>query len=208
MFNRCHGYLMFVAIGLGACTSLPPQKPIPSDAPKLATYSKAQIEELAEALLINMNVGDQLRLRIKARLGELLADPGVAAKLDTPGVNAVGAFASVKGGLVVTGVGGDGLVSFAGGRQNVKFDISGFTIGANVGGGKTYGVLLVVGLDHQEKFPDRYKVASTSGTIAETSYMVGRADAERSSHQIHYAGAGIGLSADAGGGFVTLTESE
>ena len=94
------GLLFVCATGLTSC-SLPQQKPIPPDAPALGAYTQAQVEEEAEALLIAINVGDEIRPRIMARLGELFADPGFAPKIDSPGISGVGAFQVGSGGAML-----------------------------------------------------------------------------------------------------------
>ena len=201
------GLLFVFATGLTSC-GLPQQKPIPPDAPALEAYTRAEVEEEAAALLIAINVGDELRSRIMARLGELFADPGFAPKIESPGITGVGAFQVGSGGAILMAGAGSGLVSFSGGDQRVRFEVKGFSMGAAVGGENTFGVVLVVGLEHEEKFPDQYQTRGTGGTIAGTSYKVGQAEAKRGHHMLHYVGSGIGLAASAGSGQVTIEVPE
>ena len=109
------GTLLFavVTLALSACAAPPRQDPIPPDSSPLGKYSAADLEKKAEALLVELKVGDKLRPRVMKNFRELLADPTIKAAIDSPGVNAVGAFEGGGGGMVVSGGGGTGLVSFA-----------------------------------------------------------------------------------------------
>jgi len=196
--------LVGLLVGMTAC-ELPHQRSVSPQAPKLSQYTSAQIEEEAMKLLVQLEVHPDQRQGLLGRLREYLADPLFAPSVDSPGVNGVGVFQASSGAFLVKGGGGGGLVSFAGGNQDVRFKLGEFSIGANIGGQGTTGVLLVVGLDHQEKFPDLYTTIGTGGTIGDTSFKVGTASPERGTHVIQLVESSVGFSGEAGRGKLTIT---
>jgi len=193
-----------LAAGLSAC-SAPEQRPIPEGAAPLGRHDTAQIKAEAETLLVELKVGEEVRKKAMMLLEEYLAAPNNATRLEAEGVNGVAAFQVGGGGIIVTGGGGEGIVSFAGGSQKVRFEVSGISIGASVGGGSNMGVLLIVGLDHEQRFPDRYTMTGTGGSYGDNTFLVASATAERGPHKLVCVATGIGFGARAGGGKITIT---
>lgn len=187
-----------LALGLVACKS-PEQKPVDrQNQAKLGVYTKDEITTHAKALLAEMKVGNEVEVKVMNRLGELLADPNFAPKLEKPGVNAVGAFVYGGGGVVIRAGGGTLLMDFAGGGQKAEFDAKGWSVGASVGGDNNYGVVLMVGLEYEEAFPDNYRLQGTGGSLAESGYLVGNGTPERTNpHSMHFVGTTIGFSGTA-----------
>jgi len=202
--RRKGGVLAIVILGLAAC-ELPYQASVSPEAPRLGKYTSAEIEEQAMKLLVQLEVDPDHRHELVGRVREYLANPSFSPSIDSPGVNGVGVFQAGSGAFLVKGGGGSGLVSFAGGNQDVRFGMGEFSIGANVGGQGTTGVLLVVGLEHQEKFPDLYTTIGTGGAIGTTSFKVGTASPERGTHVIQLVESAVGFSGEAGRGKLRIT---
>jgi hypothetical protein len=189
--------------GPSSCAA-PTQKPIPVGAPPLGRYDAVSIRSQAESLLVELKVGDKVRQSALARLDEFLAAPENAARIAADGVNGVGAFQVGTGGVLIVGGGGEGFVSFAGGSQKLPFKVSGLSVGANVGGGSNIGVALIFGLDHEQRFPDRYTMTATGGSYGDNTYLHASGTPERSSHKLECVATGIGFGARAGGGKMTI----
>lgn len=183
--------LALLAVG---CSS-PQQKDVESS--PLGTYAVEEISPLADKMLKEIKLGDSVRGDVLVRLKEMLADPEFAPKLTDPGVNAVGVFQFGSGGLVLSGGAGSGLISFADGSQSVPFDTQAFAMGFTAGGQNTFGVLVVTGLDHEEKFTDGYNFTGHGGTVGETSYRMGNAKPDRGTHEVQFCGSGIGVGGSA-----------
>lgn len=200
--------VLVVCLALSACAS-PEQQKVEPGTPELGTYTQDQIEERAALLLNELEVGDELHVKIMNRLGEMLSDPTFAPKLEDPGVNAVGAFQYGGGGLIVRGGAGNALMDFSGGSPRAAYDAKGWSVGASAGGENNFGVLLAVGLRYEEHFTDNYRTQGTSGAAGETGYAVGSGTPERNNqHTIRYCATSIGLGGSAGTGRVTITPAE
>ena len=202
--GRKGGVLGILLLGLVAC-ELPYQASISPNAPKLRKYTAAEIEEEALKLLLQMEVEPAYRARVVQRVHDYLAQPGFASSLDSPGINAVGGFQAGSGGFIVEGGAGGGLVSFAGGRQGVRFAMTEFSVGANIGGQGKTGVFLVVGLNHPEKFPDLYTTIGSGGAVGDLSFKVETASPERGTHVIQLVESAVGFSGKAGLGKMRIT---
>jgi hypothetical protein len=163
----------------------------------LKTFSEAEIKGTAKALLAKKGVGEEESFGLQKRLEEMLADPETKKRMESPGCNAVGVFQFGSGGLLIAGGAGSGLVSFAGGSGMEPFSARAMSVGAIVGGENAYGVLLVFGLQHEERFTDSYRFEGTGGTLAQTSYRVGQAKPKNGTHVIQYMGHGTGVSGSA-----------
>jgi hypothetical protein len=196
--------LLALSLSLAACAGLPEQRPIPAGAPPLGKYTDDEIKAQAAALLSELAVGEDLKRNVLKSLEEYLAAPAARARIEAAGVNGVGAFQTGSGGFFFAGGGGNGIISFAGGAQKARFNVSGFSVGGTVGGGSSFGVVLVKGLDHEERFPDRYWVTMTGGEFADISYKLASGTAERGEHSIACIASGVGFGGSAARGSVTV----
>ncbi len=198
-----------LALLVAGCSSTPEAEPITS-AP-LGVYKTEEIQPLAETLMDEIKLSDNLKEQVALRLKEMLADKELEEKLKVPGVSGVGVFQFGSGGMIFAGGAGGGIVAFAEGTEaRIPFHAEAWSVGATMGGQTTFGVVLVFGLLQEETFTDDYSFSGHGGTIGAASFRVGHAVPDNGTHEIYFCGSGFGAggSAAVGSGKLVLKRGE
>lgn len=159
---------------------------------------RAQVDDLSGKLSIDGP--EQVVLREK--LAALLEQPAFVAAMRERGVQAVGVYHWGEGGLVVKLARGSGTIRFAGVAGERSFDLEYTSIGAQVGGSASWGVVLALGLSSVEAIEGSYTGDVASATAIDQSAGVMRLDHQGRS--LYFVGVAEGLSANAGGGKMVL----
>lgn len=178
------------------------------DGPALKPIPLARIETLAGEQLDLLGVGRGERARALSNLRGALADPEVAAQIRGYGVTAVGALRSGGGGALFGGTSGYGRVAFAGRTPSRTLALDGWSFGAQLGGAEVLGVVLVLGLEHDEQLADTYGMRSTGGAFVTTGYVYTVARADRGGHELHIVGTGTGFGGSAAVGQLRIMYSD
>ena len=175
--------------------------------PDLQNYTAQQLKESAAELLERRAVDEPERIELLRKLDDFCSQR--AEVLRDPGVTGVAVYHSAGGGFLYKGSGGDGLASFCGGDQFVPFEVSGYEVGAVIGGGSHTGIALLVGLRDQRRFVGHYRSTGAEATMAESE--VGTAAAEYigdEAHFLRYFATGVGMEAQASVGRFTVTKNQ
>ena len=91
------------------------------------------------------------------------------ARLERREVKGVFVYEAGKGGFIVNYMEGDGRVSFLGGRQAAPIFIRSWSIGAQAGGGRFWGIGLIMDLKRVTDFGGDYQGKSQSATAWDAS---------------------------------------
>ncbi|MCK5944379.1 MAG: hypothetical protein KAI24_20495 [Planctomycetes bacterium] len=178
-------------------------EPIGARGPDLRNYTAEQLRAEAAELLDAREVGEREQRILMGKLDEFLKDRGNL--LDDPGITGIAVYHSAGGGFVFKGSGGDGIASFCGGDQKVPFAISGYEVGAAIGGSAHYGIALAIDLRDQRRFRGHYKSSGFDATAgnAEAGGSVATYGGENG-HRLRYFATGFGMSAEATFGRFTI----
>lgn len=184
-----------LSLSLVAC-SVTPDTP---SGPRLETYEHDQLGAVAAAQLDALGVTPVQREKALAAMAGLLAHEDAGLRIRARGVSAVVAFRIGSGGLVVGGASGEGRASYAGGPEGERISVDGWSFGAQVGGGESIGVILVLGLEYAARLTDVYAMELVGGSFGAQGHVaaVGRPDGQP--HELRIVGTGSGA-----GGAATL----
>lgn len=200
--------LALVAL-VGCSSSEPsPKEPGPGASP-LTRYARPEAARTdVEAMLSTLGVELEQRLALLREYDALVARPDVAKAIADRGISATLAQVGGSGGLVVGYRAGSGLACFSGGRQAVRYESSGWSVGATIGGAKTFVVGVVIDLKQEADFVGTYNVGLEAGAAGDitTRFATGRPGT--GSHTVYLAGIGVGLSGDVSAGQVSVTWSD
>jgi hypothetical protein len=191
---------------LWSCSSTQVE-PIGPEGPPLENYSADAIRSQAVKCLEAREVSAREQVELLEKLDAALKKH--ADWLQEPGITFVAAFHSAAGGFIYKGGGGDGYVSFAGGDEAVPFEVSGYEVGATIGGGAHWGIALGLGLRDQRRFAGHYstKGVGATGGATEAGFATATYVGENG-HQVRYFSTGYGVEADATVGRFTVTFKE
>lgn len=193
-----------LVVALAGCGSSEPA-PAPQEG-ALGRYerleaARADVHAMLDRLGTDVNVREELLRDFDA----LVARDDVKRQLEEHGINAVTATVAGDGGLVVKVKRGHGLACFAGGRQAVAFDLSGWTAGATAGGERTHSVGVVCGLRREADFAQDYNFAVHGGAAGPKGSISGEGRAKSDGH-VHYSvGTAVGFGGDVSAGQLTLS---
>jgi lipid-binding SYLF domain-containing protein len=132
-------------------------------------YDVGQIQYLTKSMgeKIDLPVEDLRNLMVS--LDMAVKNDWFAAQMKNGRCDGVFVFSAGKGGFVVSYMEGDGLVSFAGGRQNGPITLKSWSIGAQAGGEALWGVGLIMNLRKTADFGGEYRGKAQSATAGEAS---------------------------------------
>lgn len=159
-----------------------------------AAAIRAALAELAGTLAISPTQ----RVALREKLDAFLASPKFAAVHAAAGVQAVGVYRLGEGGVVVKIARGDGTMRFAGVQGDREFALRYTSVGAQVGGSASWGVVLATGLRSIDQVEGTYEGAVASATAIEESAGAVRMGHKGDHHNIYLVSIGAGLSANAG----------
>jgi len=163
-----------------------------------ARLDAATIRTNVQELSTRLSISATQRVELREKLDALLASPDFAAVLAHTGVQAVGVYRYGEGGLVVKIARGDGTIRFAGIEADRSFELESTSIGAQVGGSASWGVVLASGLPAVEQIDGTYRGAVASATAIEQSTGALRMTHRSAGHTLYFVGVAAGLSANAG----------
>ena len=163
-----------------------------------ARYDQAAIRKQVDELGNTLGISATQRAELREKLDALLASAKFAAILARQGVQGVGVYRSGEGGLVVKIARGDGTIRFAGLANDRTFEIKSTSVGAQVGGSASWGVVLATGLPAVESIDGTYTGEVASATAIEQSAGATRMIHKRDRHELYFVGVAAGLSANAG----------
>ncbi len=188
------------------CSSGPKGAEPDASAPLLVGFESPEaIMTAAEALLVDLELDEVSRLKVLKGLKELLADKALTLPLEGEQINAVGAFHSAGGGIILKISKGGGLVAFANGSERRRFESKSFAVGAIVGGAAAHGVFVVVALRGSGgNLAGQYSLTLHGGAIAQTSAGAFKATPKTGDHVIYGTSTSIGVSGEAGFGAGSL----
>lgn len=160
-------------------------------------YDAAAIRQQVDELVGTIAISPTHRVELVERLDAFLASPKFAAVHASAGVQAVGVYRLGEGGVVVKIARGDGTMRFAGVPGNHEFELRYTSVGAQVGGSASWGVVLATGLRSLDQVDGTYNGAVASATAIEESAGAVRMSHKRDHHNLYLVGIGAGLSANA-----------
>jgi hypothetical protein len=190
---------------LAACHErVSPRTDVPAEdlAPLSSRYDADAIRTQVAELSSKLAIDGPARVELREKLDALLANPSFLAEMSGRGVQAVGIYRWGEGGLVVKIARGDGTVRFAGQARDRHFDLEYASVGAQVGGSASWGVVLGLGLPSVEGIE-----GSFTGDVASATAIDENAGTFTLSHgdrQLWFVGVAEGLSANAGEGKLKL----
>lgn len=190
--------LLPVACDKDAAPSSPPP-----GAPRTALagrFDAAAIRQQVDELTGKLSLSPTQKVELDEKLDKFLASPDFAAVLARSGVQGVGVYRSGEGGLVVKIARGNGTMRFAGIAGDRGFELESTSIGAQVGGSASWGVVLAAGLPALEQIDGTYTGSVASATAIEESAGAVRMVHKRDKHELYFVGIGAGLSANAAEG--------
>lgn len=179
-------------------TQVPPGDLVPMTARYDADAIRAQVAELSGKLAID----GPAQVELREKLDKLLANPTFIGQMTERGVQAVGVYRWGEGGLVVKIARGDGTVRFAGASTDRRFDLECTSVGAQVGGSASWGVVLALGLPSIEGFEGSFTGDVANATAIDES--TGTFTLAKGDRHLWFVGVAEGLSANAGEGKLTL----
>ena len=166
-----------------------------------AGFTKEAIEFEARSLMNRIEITRDVSYRLKNRLSAALKDSSLSETIAARGVGAVFVYAAGEGGILIKYMGGDGLVSFDGGRQAAPFDLGCLSFGMMIGGSAQWGIGLVIGRADEKSFGGWYKGGTRTATAWEAAtgaiLYVSRTMEDRL-EEIYIVTTGRGLSAGLG----------
>ena len=182
---------------LGACATPPPPR-APESGPRIELGAlELALEEQASALKLDSVATVRLRQAVES----LLRDPSFRHDAEQYTINAVGWFQMGEGGAVVKFADGRGAV----GAEQRPFNLRAWTVGAQIGGSASRGVLVVIGLEHESNFVGDYVAEGTRATaVTESTRKPLLLRSKAQGHLVYVVDVSTGLSADAGVGRVRV----
>ncbi len=175
-------------------------------APLAERFDAAAIRTQVEQLSSKLDIDGPAQVELREKLDALLHDEGFTKELETRGVQAVGVYRWGEGGLVVKIARGDGTVRFAGAPGERRFDLELTSVGAQIGGSASWGVVLALGLPSVEGIEGTFKGDVASATAIDES--TGAIELSHGERRLFFVGVAEGLSANAGGAKLTLALRE
>jgi hypothetical protein len=193
--------ILFAAVLPIACDKDTAPSTPPPGAPRTALagqFDPAAIRQQVDELTGKLSISPTQKVELDEKLEAFLASKDFAAVLARSGVQGVGVYRSGEGGLVVKIARGNGTMRFAGIAGERSFELEATSIGAQVGGSASWGVVLATGLPALEQVDGTYTGSVASATAIEESAGAVRMVHKRDKHELYFVGIGAGLSANAG----------
>lgn len=196
--------LSFVLAALACRPAVAPRTQVPAAdlAPLTERFDAAAIRTHVEALSGKLSIDGPEQVVLREKLDGLLAQPAFVTAMHDRGVQAVGVYHWGEGGLVVKLARGSGTVRFAGVPGDRGIELEYTSVGAQIGGSASWGVVLALGLSSVEAIEGSYTGDVASATAIDQSTGVLRLDHQGRS--LYFVGVAEGLSANAGGGKMVL----
>lgn len=169
---------------------------------------KETIDFEARLLMNRMEITRDVSSKLKTRLNAALNEGPLSELIAKKGAGAVFVYACGEGGLFVKYMSGNGLISFAGGRQAAPFFVDSWGIGAMIGGSAQWGVGILIGPADESNFSGRYKGGIRSATAWEAAtraYLYLSRQEEKDIREIYVITTGRGLTAGVGGVMFDIT---
>lgn len=192
--------LLLAALPVACDKDTAPSTP-PAGAPRTAIaghFDAAAIRQQVNELTGKLSISPTQKVELDEKLETFLASKDFAGVLARSGVQGVGVYRSGEGGLVVKIARGNGTMRFAGIAGERSFELESTSIGAQVGGSASWGVVLATGLPALEQVDGTYTGSVASATAIEESAGAVRMVHKRDKHELYFVGIGAGLSANAG----------
>lgn len=199
--NALASLLVVVLAGCGSSETSP--EPSAAQLTRYEGLDKAKTD--AEIMLGKLGVEEKQRRVLLSEFNALLAEADVARSIKELGLTAVCAAVGGSGGLVVKVSSASGLVCFAGGRQAVPVDVSGWSAGAVAGGDKVAAVGIVCGLRSEKDFVGDYNITVRGSAGGEIGSRVGTGQSKTGPQVVHWVGTAVGLSGDLSAGTLTVS---
>ncbi|MCG8568520.1 MAG: hypothetical protein MJB14_00120 [Spirochaetes bacterium] len=179
----------------------------------LLAQNQLTVEEvftITERMAVVMLVEDKDALFLKHNLEKALESKFFKDKSAGKPITGIVFYSSSEGGFLVKGIGGEGIVQFAGMEKFKDFKIKGISGGAAIGGSKRWTVGLIIGNVTPEDFEGSYSGATSDATAAKSSSYSGDImkpagkDKKDADHFLFLVSTGTGFSAGAGGTRITF----
>lgn len=198
MPSRASILTLSAALLLAGCARRDGTAPPPAPEVSGAAYTTSQIRPEIEGLLQSRDIDAVRRVELLERLDAFLASADfVAASQRTP-VRAVGVYHWAEGGVVVKIARGDGSVRFVGEPSAHRIRLKYTSVGAQIGGSASWGVLLAMSLPDLAALEGTYVGEVRSATALDESAGTLRMVHRTRGHRVDFVGVAAGLSADAG----------
>lgn len=165
-----------------------------------ARYDAEGIREVVEQLGSQLSLSPTQRVSLREKLDAFLVSDEFAPVMAAAGVQAVGVYRWGEGGVVVKIARGDGKIRFANVPGDRGFELEFASVGAQVGGSASWGVVLAVGLPTLEAIEGSYTGAVASATAIEENTGAVRLVHKDAKSELYFVGIAAGLSANAGEG--------
>jgi len=172
-------------------------------------FTENSLETEVRFLAGRMGVPGDKIYQLVDSLKAAMAHPWFRSESKVRPVRGVMVFQSSEGGLIVKYMEGSGLVVFAPGGPSKVINLKAWSVGAQAGGSRTYGVGLFMGLASPDLWAGEYSGNVRGATAAEYSTKGGTVWSKYDSqgllqHHLYLATSGTGLSAGVGKGKLTI----
>lgn len=203
---RTHSTVVLCAL-LAGCASNP--ETTGPAGPALEKLAPEEIKAAGKSLLQQQSFDERDQITLMRRLEVFLGEKGPQTLMAQRGVTAVIAYTAGSGGFIVKGGSGKGLVHFKGGAAARPIALSGYSVGAVVGGGASRGLAVVFGLPEARLLSGKYNMRSVDAKVGASGVSSGIANyATEGGHQVRFFSTGTGMSADAGIGSFSIAYPE
>jgi hypothetical protein len=185
-------------LGMSCTTPPAPRAPQNPDTPPIAL---SELEPVLEQQAAKLGLDEVASLKLKRAIEKLVRDPEFRRDAEQYTVNAVGWFQMGEGGAVVKYADGSGAV----GSEQRPFRLRAWSVGAQIGGSASRGVLVVLGLEHASNFAGDYSAERARATaVTESASMPLQLRNRTHGHLVYVVDVSAGLSAAAGIGRVRV----
>jgi len=173
--------------------------------PQLGSYTIEEARTEARWLLDKKGIVGKEQDHLLQKFNDFMASEKHQQLWKDRGANALIAYHTSEGGFLYKGARGEGFASFKGGERGAKISMSGYSVGAVIGGGSSHGLAIGFGLEYSTRLQGEYRMSVLEATATDKGGSFGVAKS-KSHHgqELHYFADGFGLSADAGIGSFDL----
>lgn len=198
MVARATHLPLSAALLLAGCTRHEEPRPPPAPAVSGAAYTTPQIRSEVEDLLRGLTIDATRRVELLERLDTFLAGDEFVGQSQHAPVRAVGVYHWAEGGVVVKIARGDGRVRFIDAPAAHRIRLKYTSVGAQIGGSSSWGVLLATNLPDLAALEGTYVGEVRSATAIDASAGILRMVHRTHGDRVYFIGVAAGLSADAG----------